>query len=187
MRIYCDTCDEETPHRVIRKEKNLYSCNKCGTVREVREKKPREIKVIVSSGDRSTGGKVEFYDGDLVRVGDEIVVELPERVTIAEVTSIELKNGRRVQESDAGKIETIWTREVEEVVLKISLHRGRYTESVRIRVPGDEAFRVDGSLRISGKFCRITGIKTRNGRMLKSPAQEALAKEIVRVYAKYEG
>ncbi len=185
MRVYCDVCGEETPHRLIRKEKYLYSCRTCGTVREVREKKPLEIKAIVSSGDRSSVGKVTLNDGDILKVGDEIVVELPDRVTLAEITSIELKEGRRVEESSAGNVQAIWTREVEEVILRVSLHKGRYTESVRIKVPGETVFRVDGMIKISGKQYRITGIKT-GKRMLKSPSQEAVAKEIVRIYARHE-
>ncbi len=155
-------------------------------MREIKEKKPVRVRVIVSSGDRSYKGGVEFYAGESIRVGDEIIVELPDRVTLAEITAIELKNGKRGSEAVISEIETIWTREVEEVFVKISLHKGKYTESVKIKVPGEEVFRINETLRISGKPYRVIRIRTRDGRVLRSPFQEALAKEIVRIYAKYE-
>jgi len=184
---YCDTCRDETSHSLINPSRNLFRCEVCGSVVEIRPEKKIGIRAIISLDDRSERGKVELSRSEVVHRGQEIVVETKNGFRIGEITSIELKSGKRVEISKAEEIETVWLRDVGEVKVRISLHKGAVTTPYEIFTSGEVEFSVGEILPVEGRNYRITRIKLINGGLLKRDGEKAKAKEIRRVYARYIG
>ena len=182
---YCDSCKDETPHVLINPSRNLFKCEECGSVVEIRPEKKVEIRAIISLDDRSERGKVELSKSEVVQRGQEIVMETKNGFRIGEITSIELKSGKRVEISAAEEIETIWLRDVGEVKVRISLHKGAITTPYEIFTSGEVEFSVGEMLPVEGRDYRITRIKLINGRLLKRDGEKAKAKEIRRIYARF--
>ena len=113
--IYCDICKEETLHEVVRAEKNLYRCTQCGRYTTHTPRREMKIRAIISSGSESVKGSIKAYEGEKIEKGDEYIVDTEEGHKIGEVTSIEMKNGQRVESAESEDIETIWLRDVGEV------------------------------------------------------------------------
>lgn len=186
MEIYCDVCGEETEHELIRADKNLYRCRLCGSVVELRPEKEIELRAIISSGATSRRGRIRVKPGDLLETGDEVVVEVDDGFKIGEITSLEFRNGSRRNSAIAKDVSTVWLRDVGEVFVKISLHKGAITTPYKLLVSGDTEFEVGEVLEINGKRFRIERMKLINGRLLKKEGDRAEAKEIRRIYAMYQ-
>ncbi len=186
MEIYCDVCGEETEHELIRADKNLYRCRFCGSVVELRPEKEVELRAIISSGATSKRGRIRVKPGDLLETGDELIVEVDDGFKIGEITSLEFKNGSRRNSAIAKDVSTVWLRDVGEVFVKISLHKGAITTPYKLLVSGDTEFEVGEVLEINGKRFRIERMKLINGRLLKKEGDRAEAREIRRIYAMYQ-
>lgn len=185
--IYCDTCKDYTTHRLINPNKNLFQCEGCGSVVEYRKEKKIQLRAIISKDDESEVGKIEISPDETLSKGEEIVVETESGYRLGEITSIELKGGKRVDLSTPENIETVWLRDIGEVKVRISLHKGAVTTPYEIFTPGEVEFSVGEILPVEGKKYRITRIKLINGGLLKKEGRSAKAKEIRRIYAQFIG
>ncbi len=185
--IYCDSCREETLHELVREDKNLYRCTECGTHTTYVPAKEVEIRAIISIGARSVRGKIRVKEGDLIEKGDEYIVDTSEGHKIGEVTSIELKDGSRAEAAEVKNVSTVWLRDVGEVEVRFSLHKRSVTSPYKMLVDGETEFEIGEVINIDGKKFRIHRIKLLEGGVLKRPGSRARARDIRRVYAKYEG
>lgn len=183
--IYCDTCKDETEHELIREDKQLYRCLECGTVTQFLPERELRVKAVISTGAISRVGSVVFKEFDTVEVGDEIVVETPEGFRIGEVTAIELKDGKRTKFAEVKDVATVWLRDVGEVEVKFSLHKGAVTTPYKMLTSGDTEFEVGEKITIDNLMFKITRMKLINGKLLKREGERAKAKEIRRVYAMF--
>jgi len=186
MEIYCDVCGEETEHELIRADKNLYRCRLCGSVVELRPEKEIELRAIISSGATSKRGKIKVKPDEVLETGDEVIVEVDDGFKVGEITSLEFKNGSRRDSAIAKDVSTVWLRDVGEVFVKISLHKGAITTPYKLLVSGDTEFEVGEVLEINRKHFRIERVKLINGKLLKKEGDKAEAKEIRRIYAMYQ-
>ncbi len=184
--FYCDCCGEETRHELIRRDKNLYRCTRCGMVSQHLPEREITVKAIISSGPVSEVGRVNLKESDIVKIGDELVVETDEGFKIGEVKAIELKNRKRVGIASAVDVDTIWLRNVGEVEVKFSLHKKAVTTPYKMTTSGETEFRIGETIRIENLLFRITRMKLIDGRLLKRIGDSAKAKEIKRVYAIFE-
>jgi len=184
--FYCDTCKDDTEHEPIRPEKHLYRCTECGTVSQHIPEKEIRVRAVISSGATSEVGSITLKESDVVEAGDEVIVDTEEGFKLGEVTSIELKNGKRSEFGEAKDIETVWLRDVGEVEVKMSLHKGAITTPYKFVTSGETEFTVNEQLDIDGAVYRITRIKLINGKLLKRHGAKAKAKEIRRIYAMFE-
>ncbi len=185
--IYCDTCKEETLHILVKEDKNLYRCTVCGTHTNYIPDKEIEVRAIISTGPNSVKGKIKLRENDLIEKGDEFVVDTKDGHKIGEITSIELKNGTRAEAGEAKNISTVWLRDVGEVEVRFSLHKRAVTSPYKMLVDGETEFEIGEVVVIDGKKFRIHRIKLLEGGILKRPGSRARARDIRRVYAKYEG
>ncbi len=183
--IYCDVCKEDTPHILINPSKNLFKCEICSSVVELKAEKKIDLRAVISKDALSDLGKVRANKSDTFMKGEELVVETDEGFRVGEITSIELKNGKRVEFAKAEDIETIWLRDVGEVKVRISLHKGAVTTPYEIFTSGEVEFHVGEILPIEGRKYKVTRIKLINGKLLKKEGRRAKAKEIRRIYAKF--
>ena len=159
INIYCETCRKIRSHKLINKRKNLYQCKFCGTVVQYFAPKKIKMKAILSTGSISVSGSVKLEEVARVKVGDEVIVDTEKGPKLGKITSIELKDGKRVEESDAKEVLTLWLKNIEEVVVKVSLHRGPVTTSYRFTTSGNTKFRVGEVLMINGKKYKVNRIK----------------------------
>jgi uncharacterized Zn finger protein len=185
--IYCDSCGKETLHEIVREDRNLYRCIECNSHVLFSPEKEIKLRAIISSGARSRRGTLKVRRGDVIEIGDEYIVDTGEGHRIGEVTAIELRDGRRVERGYVQDISTVWLRDVGEVEVRISLHKRSVTTPYRIVTDGDMEFEVGEVLDIDGKLYRIHRIKISKGGVARNPGERVKARDIRRIYAKYEG
>jgi uncharacterized Zn finger protein len=183
--VLCPACGEEGEHQVLKGGVELLvECPHCRHVhRVIAEKIPAPLKVrtIVSTGETSQVCQTELDSETKYRLGDMVVVECGEEAIPAEITAIEVGE-QRVDRARGSEIQTVWTRAVEEVVVKLALHAGRTTQPVYLRCTGEERFEVGERYQMGEGFFRISHIKLRNDRFLRREGQTAEAKSIKRIY-----
>lgn len=181
---YCDVCDDETEHELIRR--NIYRCRICGSVRRILPDKEINIKAIISTGGESKVGRIRVRESDVIRIGEGMIVETDDDVKVGEVAAIELKNRKRVEFAEAKDVYAVWLRNVGEVDVKFSLHKGAVTTPYKMRTTGETEFEIGERINIDNYIFRITRIKKIDGKLLKRRGERAKAKEIKRVYAIFE-
>ena len=98
-----------------------------------------------------------------------------------EVTAIE-RGQHRVRKARAKDITALWSRKIEEVLVRVSVHVGRSTVPLAIRVSGEEVFVVGEVYRVGNRGFLIAHMKMRDGASLRHEGQRGIARKIKRVY-----
>ncbi len=180
----CPSCGEDAELEPVPGGKHLVRCTFCSAVHreaEPREPVPREVRTIVSREDRSRVCMIELLEDEEVAVGDHFVAECGEEGVGIEITAIET-GGKRVDRTGSALVETLWAREIDRVIVRISVHDGWKTKPVEMETRGEEVFEV-GEERIAGKKrFRISHIKLRDGAILRKEGWRTVAAKIKRVY-----
>ena len=122
-----------------------------------------------------------FRSGDIISVGDYLVAEVGEESFSVEITSIEENNARR-QKLPVEKVEVLWARLVDQVIIAASLNKGAVTIPLYENVPGNTIYTVDHITTIGGRQFRVTRIKLRKGNVITRKDKTAEAHEIRRIY-----
>lgn len=180
--IFCPECGDFTEHVTVKLgREHLVRCEVCGTVHPTKLERARlaSLRVIISSTEASERRTIEIPADEILQAGGEILVDDGVGdVAIVEITSIELEGGRREEKARAGDVLTLWTRAVDDVVVKVAVHRRGKTTSYNLSAKGDEIFAVGDVRTAGGRRFRVEKIRLRDGR---SP-DSALAKDIIRVW-----
>ena len=180
----CPSCGEESEHLLVEGSRNpVVRCTLCGHTH--REVAPKEVEVpvraIVSQEGESRVCSVSLEPGEQVAVGDLLAAECGGEVLGVEVTSIESR-GKRVERAGGREISALWTRAIEQVVVRASIHRGRVTRPVSVICAGEEEFAVGASWTFGPIPFRISHMKLRDGRVLRREGQGAPGRAIKRIY-----
>ena len=184
----CPSCspDEPTTHVILR-QGGLVKCEECGYVHAVHvpKKKVIRLRVIVSRHNVSSVQEIDVNEDDIIRVGDEFVVEHDnDEVSGIRVQSIEVKTKGRPENAVAGDIETLWGRTIDEVIVKIAVQKGALTESINYKIGGDFEFTVGDTLKLQGEEAVITSIKSRDSGHARRKGQVVKAKDIKRIFSR---
>lgn len=188
--IVCPVCKEECEHQILREAADLVvQCCECGQVHRV--PKPPEpeilaIKAIVSQETESMVCSVEMFEDEVVALGDRIVAECGDEVFGVEVTGIEA-GARRVRRAAADGVTTLWTRGIEQVVVKASIHTGRTTLPLYQTADGEDEFVVGETYTFAGRRIRISHIKLRDGPVMRKEGWKTFARRVKRIYGYLEG
>lgn len=180
----CPVCGEETDFEILKEPPEaVVKCTVCGHVMRVTLKEPRvlTVKAVVSYGNDSHTGTIDLIEGDTITVGDYLVAEVGEDSFSVEVTSIEENNARR-QKLPAEKIEVLWARLVDQVIIRASLNKGAITIPLYENVEGNKVYTVDHITSVGGRLFRVTRIKLRKGNIITRKDKTAEAHEIKRIY-----
>lgn len=183
--FFCPLCGEITDHAIIKETSDLLvRCTGCGDIRH--EEKPRmpkeiSIKTIVSGEGESEKGIVELFEDEIVEIGDIIVAEVGDEPVGVEITGIE-SGPKRLMKAKASEVETLWTRVVEKVVVRVSCHAGRKTIPLYIESDGERDFEVGEIVNTGSLRFRITHIKLRSGSVMRKEGWKAYARKIKRIY-----
>jgi uncharacterized Zn finger protein len=183
--LSCPSCGEECDHVLVDDSRNpVVRCTICGhTHRRVPAKEEEEIpvRVIVSQEGESRVCSVPLEPGEFVAVGDFLAAECGDEASGVEVTSIESK-GKRVKKARARDASTLWTRAIDQVVVRASVHKGWVTSPVSVACEGDEEFTIGESWTFGPLPFRITHMKLRDGKVLRREGQRAPARSVKRIY-----
>ncbi len=180
----CPVCLEETDFEILKEPPEaVVKCTVCGHVMRVTLKEPKvlTVKAVVSYGNDSHTGSIELLEGDTISVGDYLFAEVGDDSFSVEVTSIEENNARR-QKLPAEKIEVLWTRLVDQVIIRASLNKGAVTIQLYENVDGNKVYTIDHITSVGGKQFRVTRIKLRKGNVITRKDKSAEAHEIKRIY-----
>ncbi len=180
----CPVCGEETDFEILKDPPEaVVKCTVCGHVMRVTLKEPRvlTVKAVVSYGNDSHTGRIDLIEGDTITVGDYLVAEVGEDSFSVEITSIEENNARR-QKLPAEKIEVLWARLVDQVIIRASLNKGAITIPLYENVEGNKVYTVDHITSVGGRQFRVTRIKLRKGNIITRKDKTAEAHEIKRIY-----
>jgi len=180
----CPVCGEETDFEILKEPPEaVVKCTVCGHVMRVTLKEPRvlTVKAVVSYGNDSHTGTIDLIEGDTITVGDYLVAEVGEDSFSVEITSIEENNARR-QKLPAEKIEVLWARLVDQVIIRASLNKGAITIPLYENVEGNKVYTVDHITSVGGRQFRVTRIKLRKGNIITRKDKTAEAHEIKRIY-----
>jgi uncharacterized Zn finger protein len=181
----CPVCNDETEHELVAESRDmLVRCTTCSHHQRLpKEREPQAlmIKAIVSREGTSRVCGIELAEEDECSVDDHLVAECGEDAFGVAVTSIECGD-RRVHRAKAGDITTLWTRAIEQVVVKISIHDGRKTIPVYMECDGEQEFVVNEMYVASGKRFRISHLKLREGPLMRKEGWKTVAHRIKRIY-----
>lgn len=181
----CPACGEEDDQEILSESHDLLvRCTRCGNVWHTPKMKipePIFVKTIVSKEGASRICRTEFLPDDKVSVGERFVAECGEDVSGVQVASIE-SGPRRVEHAIASEISTLWTREIEEVVVRISIHEGWKTIPVTLTCKGEQPFIVGEVYKAEGRTFKISHIKIRDGAVLRKEGWKTVASRIKRIY-----
>lgn len=182
--LECPVCGDETDFEIVKDPPEaVVKCTVCGHVMRVTLKEPRvlTVKAVVSYGNDSHTGSIDLLEGDIISVGDYLVAEVGEESFSVEITSIEENNARR-QKLPVEKVEVLWARLVDQVIIAASLNKGAVTIPLYENVPGNTIYTVDHITTIGGRQFRVTRIKLRKGNVITRKDKTAEAHEIRRIY-----
>jgi len=184
--VHCPDCSDETEHEIISESRDaLVRCTVCGhhqRIKKEQEPEARMIKTIVSREGTSTVCSIELGEDDECSVGDHVVAECGDDAFGVEITSIELAGDKRVQRAKSTDIIALWTRTIENVVVKISIHDGRKTIPVYMECDGEAPFIVGDKYVVSGKQFQISHLKLRDGPLMRKEGWKAVAHRVKRIY-----
>ena len=181
----CPECKDETEHEVIAESRDLLvRCTSCGHHQRLpKEREPQAlmIKTIVSKEGTSRVCGIEFAEDDECSVDDHLVAECGDDAFGVEITAIE-SGEKRVQRAKASEITTLWSRTIEQVVVKISIHDGRKTIPVYMECDGETPFIVNEMYVVSGKRFKISHLKLRDGPLMRKEGWKTVAHRVKRIY-----
>ncbi|MCK5109308.1 MAG: hypothetical protein KAR25_06425 [Methanosarcinales archaeon] len=187
----CPACSSQELHDVLKRRGSdqLVRCTECGSVHNVALQtqaapETTSVRIIVSVGEDSAQYNIELPLDHEVYTGDELLVDDPsaDEVHLAEVASVESR-GARVISALAADVDTIWSRAIDKVTVKVAIHDGKKTRSVRLQEYGDREFTIGSVEDISGSRCRIVRIKTRERGFRKYNGNVVRAKDVKRIFA----
>ena len=187
--IVCPVCKEECDHEILREAADLVvRCSECGQVYRIpKPTEPRilSIRTIVSHEKESQVCSVEMLSDETVTVGDRVAAECGDEVIGVEITSIE-SGDRRLRQAEASMVTSLWTRVIEQVVVKASIHAGRLTIPLYQVADGEEVFVVGETYTFGGRQIRISRIKLREGAVMRKEGWKTVARKIKRIYGYLE-
>lgn len=197
--LSCPACSphDETVHEVLKPGGTVtVRCNDCEHVHKttIESTVTVEKRVIVSQGGESISTQIDADPDETVEVGDEFIVDTPEAILQARVTSLELQDSDgRAESASMAAVEAIWTRAVDNVAVNVTLHPNDgsrdATRSLTVNVPGDYEFRVDETESFGDDEFTITGLLVREDAdeyrfdKLDEDGDMVYAKDLKRVYA----
>jgi Uncharacterized archaeal Zn-finger protein len=198
--LVCPACspDEQTVHEVLNPRGTpTVRCTECSHVHktELPETETVTRNVVVSQDGESFTATVDAPAGETLAVGEEFLVETDEALMTVRITSLETGEGR-TEEAEGSTVETIWTRAVGNVSVRVTAHpkSGEHDETrgLKLQVPGDYEFVVGGSDDLADEEFTVEGIYLREDargyehEKLDFDNDRAVAKDIKRLYVRDE-
>jgi uncharacterized Zn finger protein len=186
IEVYCPDCGGDRDHIILSQSHDmLVRCSECGSVRHIPiivPPTPVAVKAIVSEETTSRVCQIELMPDEDCALGERHVAVCGDDEYVGvEITGIEI-GPKRVKRAKGSEISTLWTRKIEEVMVRISIHDGWKTVPLFINVNGEEPFIVGESYQFGKRRVRIAQIKLRDGGVLRKDGWKTVARRIKRIY-----
>jgi uncharacterized Zn finger protein len=186
--VYCESCDEETPHRVIRGElhaeahsgfEGSVQCQRCSTVHHasIPSERPLTIPLVLSEGERSRNASLTISPLEEIGVGDEMVVGENNVVFTAVISG-----GKKVRRAKGKDVAVLHAKVFDTVTVRVSISRGPTTRSETMHVPPDEEFQV-GDILEFGRM-KVVADRILADSMVQREGIPVKARDIKRIYGK---
>jgi uncharacterized Zn finger protein len=195
----CPSCSPtaETVHEVLSDGGGSLTvrCTDCTHVHKIHPEPEREITldVVVSQDGDSFTANVSTPADETVAVGDEFLLETEEMLARVRVTSVELDEQRRVESAPAEAVATVWTRDVDNVSVNVTIHpqdgSREDSRSTTVYVPGDYEFSVDAVETLGDEEFTIDAVVVRDDasgydrERYEMEGDTVFAKDVTRIYA----
>ncbi|HIH61477.1 MAG TPA: hypothetical protein HA298_02160 [Methanobacteriales archaeon] len=156
----------------------ILECEDCGTTfkENLVISKPLEYPVIISQYEKSWRDKVKLYSDEEIAVGDTLSIT----GRLVEITSLELKNGKRVDKCRALDLATIWAIPLDapaRVGVSIDLHGKVFSR--KLELDRNFTFRVGDIFKLEDHIFQVKSIKTTDRHIKRGAAP---AHKIKRIY-----
>ena len=156
----------------------ILECEDCGTTfkENLVISKPLEYPVIISQYEKSWKDKVKLYSDEEIAVGDTLSIS----GRLVEITSLELKNGKRVDKCRALDLATIWAIPLDapaRVGVSIDLHGKVFSR--KLELDRNFTFRVGDIFKLEDHIFQVKSIKTTDRHIKRGAAP---AHKIKRIY-----
>jgi uncharacterized Zn finger protein len=185
--IFCEICDEECPHEVLKSRtsskrgfsfQGVVKCLECNTTgpTEIREELPLELRLRISEDDETKKNILEIDRGVILRVGDT----RPHPDGLILITGLEIGN-KRPNQAYSQDNPIVWAKKATHAKIRFAIHDGESTISVKQEFEAIEEFQVGMKVRIEGKTAKIKAINLFGGKSVKL----AYALEISRITCFY--
>lgn len=161
-------------------EKLILKCEDCQSVfRETLSyEKPVDFRIIISEHESSRKEFIKIYPDDILSTGD--ILKVGEESV--EISSLENKNGARVNKSVASDLVTIWASSLDTLArVGISIDYHGLVRSYKVDVERDFVMTVGDVVKLGEVFFKISSIKTTEKKIRKG---SSIASAIKRVYGK---
>ena len=89
--------------------------------------------------------------------------------------------------AEAEAVTTLWTRGIEQVVVRASIHTGRTTLPLYQAAEGEDEFVVGEAYTFGGRRIRISHIKLRDGPVIRKEGWKTVARRVKRIYGYLDG
>lgn len=197
--VVCPACSPEieTVHEVLSEGgRATVRCTECDHVHKAATGEETEVErtVVVSQSGESLTTTVEGPAEERIQVGEEFVVEADDALLVVRITDIQVGTEERTDSAPMEDVETVWTRAVDNVTLKITLHpdTGDDTRGIEVQVPGDHEFEVGATEELADEKFTVEGMHVRENTVgyatgkLDRRGDTAEAKDLKRIYARDE-
>ncbi|MDR2966541.1 MAG: hypothetical protein LBU74_01190 [Methanobacteriaceae archaeon] len=155
----------------------LLKCNSCNFVFRdtITEDKPSKFRLIISEHEKSIKTLIELYPDEKLETGNSLLSDIGQ----AEITSLETKQGKRVESAVAKDISTIWASSLEiPARVGISVDFSGKADSYKVDVERDFKFSVDDVVKINDSIFKIKSIKTLKRLTKKGFAKASVIKRV---------
>tara|TARA_Y100001960_G_scaffold319324_1_gene390480 strand:+ start:1345 stop:1971 length:627 start_codon:yes stop_codon:yes gene_type:complete len=185
--IYCDMCEEESPHEVLKSRtsnkrgfsfQGIVKCNECGSKRhaEIKEERPLSLKLRISDDDQTLNGNLDVDRGVLLKVGQT----RPHPDGLIVITSLELAD-KRPDEVFSQEMPIIWAKRATHAKIRFAIHEGESTISLKKEFESSEEFYVGMHLQLQGRSAKVRSINLFGGKSVRS----SFASDISRITCAY--
>ncbi|RBQ24444.1 hypothetical protein ALNOE001_00860 [Candidatus Methanobinarius endosymbioticus] len=158
----------------------LLKCNDCQSVfkESISESKPISIRLIISEHESSKKTSIDIYPDEKLTKGNLLLSDMGE----VEITSLETKDGKRVESTITENISTIWTNSIEiPARVGVSVDLTGKVDSFKVELDRDFEFATDDFIKITAYIIRINVIKTQERKIRDGFAK---ARVTQRIYGK---
>lgn len=190
--IWCESCGEETPHRILRLDprrrgvgppvSGIARCQSCRLTHPFVSipHRPLLVETVVSDGARSERRTTELEPGATLRIGDTV----SSAGTPLRITRLEAKAGVRVRgELPARDLLRIWGSRQVEPMVRVALVEGRRSRTIKVPVSGLPRLEVGATFRLGEASLVVSALRAR-GRTWRRPGDGFPAEEVSVLYAR---
>ena len=185
--LFCDVCDEENNHEVLKSRtsakkgfsfQGVVKCLECETTssKEVNEEPPISLKLRISTDNETVNDELIVDKGVLIEVGQT----RPHPDGLILITGIELPH-KRLNQVYSQDNPIVWAKKATHSKIRFAVHDGEETYSYKEEFEIGAEFNKGMKVKLEDNLARVIGITLHGGKSVST----AFAFETARITCKY--